>query len=48
MGHKHSAGLQLTFFAQKKGIETEVINSQIQPALSRDTSFPVAAGVVID
>jgi len=40
--------LQLTLFAQQKGIETEVIDSEVQPALPGYTSLPVAARMVID
>lgn len=38
----------LTFFAQEEGIKTEMIDTQIQPALPRNFSFPTAAGIIGD
>lgn len=38
----------LTFLAQQEGVEAQVIDSQVEPALPGHTALPVAAGVVVD
>lgn len=48
MAEKQLSGLQLTLFAQQEGVETEVIDSEVQPSLPGYTAFPIAAGIVID
>lgn len=37
-----------TFFSQQVGVEAQVVDAEVQPALSRDFALPVAAGVIVD
>lgn len=36
-----------TFFAQQEGVETQVVDAEIEPALSGYFALPVAAGVIV-
>jgi len=40
--------LALTLLAQQKGVEAEVVDGQVEPALPGHTALPVATGVVVD
>lgn len=37
-----------TFLAQQEGVEAEVVDGQVEPALPRHATFPVAARVIVD
>lgn len=37
-----------TFFAQQEGVEAQVVDGQVEPALPWDSAFPGAAGVIVD
>lgn len=36
-----------TLLAQQEGVEAQMVDRQVKPALPRDSSLPVAAGVII-
>lgn len=38
----------LTLLAQQEGVEAQVVDSQVEPALPGHMALPVAAGVVVD
>lgn len=38
----------LTFLAQQEGIEAQVVDGQVEPALPGHAALPVAAGIVVD
>ena len=38
----------LTLLAQQEGVEAQVVDGQVEPALPRHAALPVAAGVVVD
>lgn len=40
--------LALTLLAEQKGVEAEVVDGQVEPALPGHTALPVATGVIID
>lgn len=42
------ARASLTFFAQEEGVEAEVVNAEVQPALAGNPALPAAAGVIGD
>lgn len=38
----------LTFLAQQEGVEAQVVDGQVEPALPGHAALPVAAGIVVD
>lgn len=36
-----------TFLSKQEGVEAQVVDGQVEPALSWDSALPVAAGVII-
>lgn len=42
------ASTSLTFLAEEEGIEAEVVDAEVQPALAGNPAFPAAAGIIGD
>lgn len=47
-GCTHLPRLVLTFLPQQEGVEAQVVDGQVEPALPGHSALPVAAGVVVD
>lgn len=47
-GHGAAGEPMLTFLAQQEGVEAQVVDSQVEPALPGHAALPVAAGIVVD
>lgn len=43
-----SPNASLTFLAQEEGVEAEVVDAEVQPALAGNPALPAAAGVIGD